>query len=71
MPIVNFLTILQLLAVLLVFRGKNGVYLVRFVNSSAIQRPALVMHKRVENLLLSSWKSSRQSDVDQGLTLPS
>ena len=71
MPIVNFLTTLQLLTVLLPCRGKNGVYLVRLVNSSAIQRPALVMPKGLANLLLSSWKTSRQSDVDQGLTLPS
>jgi hypothetical protein len=59
MPIVNFLTALQSLTVLLACRGKNGVYLVRIVNSSARQRPALVMAKRLANLLSSSSITSR------------
>jgi hypothetical protein len=70
MPIVNFLTTLLILALLLPCRGKSGVYLVRIVNNSAIARPALVIPKGLPNLLFSSWKSSRQSDVDHGLALP-
>jgi hypothetical protein len=54
MPIVNFLTTLQLLTVLLPCRGKNGVYLVHIVNSGAIQRPALVILKGLPNVLFFS-----------------
>jgi hypothetical protein len=71
MPIVNFLSTLQLLPVWVARSGKNGIYLVRYSNSSAMQRPALVMAKGLPNLLFSLWVTSRQPDVDQGLMLPS
>ena len=53
MPIVNFLSTLQLLPVWVACSGKNGIYLVRFANSSAMQRPALVMAKGLPSLLFS------------------
>jgi hypothetical protein len=68
MPIVNFLSTLQLLPVWVACSGKNGIYLVRFANSSAMQLPALVMAKGLPNLLFSLWVTSRQSDVDQDLS---